>query len=252
MTDASFLSVISALAPSPLGGGGWGVGLGLFLLLLLIAFLIYASFSISSGIYVRAFCRKHTKAKLIALTFDDGPHPVYTPQVLDVLKQYNVKATFFVIGERITGNEDIVKRTHAEGHLVGNHSFTHKKTFPLFGKTKLFFDMYQCDSAIARTTAQCAKWFRPPFGVTNPNVAKAVKMLKYKVAGWSIRSLDTVISNKDKVMKRVVSRLHPGAIILMHDHLPDAPYILKQVMQQAMEKGYRFVTLDELEALEVQ
>jgi peptidoglycan/xylan/chitin deacetylase (PgdA/CDA1 family) len=228
----------------------WGWGLGFFLLLLLPAFLAYASFSISSGIYVRAFCCKRTREKLIALTFDDGPHPAYTPQVLDVLKRYGVKAAFFVIGERIAGNEDVLERACVEGHRIGNHSFTHKNTFPLLGLKRMAFDMHLCDSDVARATGQCAQWFRPPFGITNPNVAKAAKMLKYKVAGWSIRSLDTVKSDKDKVVKRVVSRLQPGAIVLLHDHLPDAAYILEQVIRQAAEKDYRFVTLDELESLD--
>ncbi|MDR1155183.1 MAG: polysaccharide deacetylase family protein [Bacteroidales bacterium] len=245
MTGVSFLSMMSTLFP--FGLGAWGLGL----LLLFTAFLIHASFSISSGFYVRAFCRRHTKEKLIALTFDDGPHPAYTPQVLDVLKQYGVKAAFFVIGERIAGNENILERTCMEGHLIGNHSFTHKNTFPLFGRAKMVFDLCLCDSTIARTVAPCSGWFRPPFGVINPNVAKAVKMLKYQVAGWSIRSLDTVKSDKDRVVKRVVSRLHPGAVILLHDPLPDAPYILEQVIRQAVGKGYRFARIDELEASDV-
>ena len=98
--------------------------------LLLAAYQAYVAFDISFGAYLRAFCRKPTKEKLVALTFDDGPHPEHTPQVLDVLKQYDVKATFFVIGTRIAGNEDILKRIHAEGHQTGNHSFSHKNTFP--------------------------------------------------------------------------------------------------------------------------
>jgi len=219
---------------------------GLMSSLLFAAFYIYATFDISFGLHLRAFCRKPIKEKLLALTFDDGPHPEHTLQALDVLKQYDVKATFFVIGSRIAGHEDIVKRIHAEGHQTGNHSFTHKNTFPFLSAKRMAADMLLCGQAIHEVTGCDAKWFRPPFGVTNPNVAKAVKTRNYKVAGWSIRSFDTVIADKDKVVRRVVSRLRPGAVVLLHDHLPDMPYILEQIIGQAKEKGYGFVTVEQL------
>ena len=215
-------------------------GIGVFLAV--IVFFVYASFSISSGIYLKALCRKSTNEKQITLTFDDGPHPEHTPQVLDILKQYDVKAMFFVVGERIAGNEAVLKRMLAEGHQIGNHSFSHKNTFPLLGAKKMATDLFQGEQAIVRVTGYRPVWFRPPFGVTNPNVAKSAKIRGYKVAGWSIRSLDTVKSDKDKAVSRVIAHLHPGAIILLHDHLPDAPYILEQIIRQAKEKGYTFVS----------
>ena len=216
-------------------------GIGIFLVV--AAFLFYASFNISSGVYLKAFCRMSANEKQIALTFDDGPHPEHTPQVLDVLKQYNVKATFFIIGERIAGNETVLKRMLAEGHQIGNHSFSHKNTFPLLGAKRMAADLLQCEQAIVRATGYQPKWFRPPFGVTNPNVAKAVRIRGYKVAGWSIRSLDTVKSGKDKVVRRIIAHLHPGAVVLLHDHLPNTPYVVEQVIRQAKEKGYSFVLM---------
>ncbi len=207
------------------------------------AFMAYASFDITSGVYVRVFCRKQTKEKQVALTFDDGPHPEYTPQVLDILKQYQIQAIFFVIGQHIAGNEELIKRIIAEGHQIGNHSNTHKSTFPLLGAKKMAADLLQCEQTIRQVTNSQTEWFRPPFGVTNPNVAKAVKIRNYKVAGWSIRSLDTMEKDKDKIVRRAVSRLRPGAIILLHDHLSHAPYVLKHVIEQAVEKGYSFYSL---------
>ena len=216
-------------------------------LLMIAAFVAYyASFTISSGVYLHAFCRKSTKEKLVAFTFDDGPHPEHTSRVLDVLKQYDVKATFFVIGERIAGNEDILKRMQADGHQIGNHSFSHKKTFPLLGAKKMAADMQQCEQAIVQAIGCQTKWYRPPFGVTNPDVAKAVKIQGYQVAGWSIRSLDTIKSDSEKVVRRVVSRLRPGAVILLHDHLPNTSCILEQIILQAREKEYIFVTIKQL------
>ena len=214
--------------------------------LMVIAFFTYASFSISFGLYLRAFCRKPTQEKLLALTFDDGPHPEYTPQVLDVLKQYDVKATFFVIGERIAGNEDILKRMPAEGHQIGNHSFSHKNTFPWLDAKKMASNLLQCEQAIEQAVGYQATWFRPPFGVTNPTMAKTVKMLGYRVAGWSIRSLDTIKRDKQKVVQRVVSRLKPGAVILLHDRLPETHRVAEQIIRQAKEKGYAFSTFEEM------
>jgi len=214
--------------------------------LMVIAFFTYASFSISFGFYLRAFCRKITKEKLLALTFDDGPHAEYTPRVLDVLKQHDVKATFFVIGERIAGNEAILKRIQAEGHQIGNHTFSHKNTFPWLGVKKMALNLLQCEQVIEQVIGYQPNWFRPPFGVTNFNVAKAVKILGYRVAGWSIRSLDTVKLDKGKVVQRVVSRLRPGAVILLHDRLPNTPFVAEQIIRQAKEKGYTFVTVDEM------
>jgi len=206
----------------------------------LIAFFGYASFNISFGLYLKAFCRKQTNEKIVSLTFDDGPHPENTLRVLDVLKKYNIKATFFVIGSQIVGNEDVLKRTVLEGHHVGNHSFSHKNTFPFFSTQKMVDDILYCEQAIFRSIGCKTKWFRPPFGVTNPNVSKAVKRTGYKVAGWSIRSLDTVKSDKDAVARRVVSKLHPGAVILLHDNLRDTPYILEEIIINALKQGYGF------------
>jgi len=246
MAGIFFLNEFSILSIFLVKIGSIWAGLGAGLLV--VAFFAYASFDILWNVYVRAFCRKITEKKLVALTFDDGPHSVHTPRVLDVLKKYDVKATFFLIGKSIAVNEDILKRMHSEGHQTDNHSFSHKNSFPWFGVKKMAADMLQCEQAISRTTGYKTKWFRPPFGVTNPNVAKAVKMRGYKVAGWSIRSLDTVISDKNKIVRRIVSRLRPGAIVLMHDHLQETPFVLEQVIQQAKEKGYSFVSMEELSA----
>ena len=219
---------------------------GLAASLMVASFLAYASFTISFGFYLRAFCRKSTKEKFLALTFDDGPHPEYTHQVLDILQKHDIIATFFVIGERIAGNEDVLKRMQTSGHQIGNHSFLHKNTFPWLHANKMALDLLQCEQAIGQAIGYQTKWFRPPFGVTNPNVAKAVRIRGYRVAGWSIRSLDTVTSDKEKVVRRVVSRLQPGAVILLHDHLPNTPCIVEQIVRQAKEKGYTFLTVEQL------
>jgi peptidoglycan/xylan/chitin deacetylase (PgdA/CDA1 family) len=114
------------------------------------------------------------------------------------------------------------------------------------GADKIAADMLQCEQAISQATGCKPTWFRPPFGVTNHNIAKAVEIRGYNVAAWSIRSFDTVKSNKDKIIKRVVARLKPGDIILLHDNLQHTPHVLEQIILEAKEKGYGFVTVEQM------
>ena len=151
----------------------------LLYLLLILSFLVYASYSIRSGIYLRSFCKKHTAEKIVALTFDDGPDSLQTPKVLQVLKEYQVTACFFCIGHKVKGNEAILQKMVAEGHLIGNHSYTHSGLFPLYGLSKMKKDLQTCQCELERVTSQPVSLFRPPFGVTNPTIAKAVRQLGY-------------------------------------------------------------------------
>ncbi|MDR2037673.1 MAG: polysaccharide deacetylase family protein [Bacteroidales bacterium] len=217
----------------------------LIALVLLLAFLVYASFHISSGVYVQAFCRGNTPDKKVALTFDDGPHEKYTPQVLDILYKYKAKASFFVIGKNVKGHEKILMRMKDDGHIIGVHSQTHHSAFPFFSVSKIIKELRLCARRIEYITGYAPVWFRPPFGVTNPSIASAIKKQDFLVAGWNIRSLDTVI-DKNRVIQKVLSRLQPGAIVLLHDHLPDAPYILEEILKHATEQGYEFVTVEEM------
>ena len=112
--------------------------------LLILSFLVYASYSIQSGIYLRSFCKKRTTEKVVALTFDDGPDPIQTPKVLKVLKEYQATACFFCIGHKIKGNEALLKSMVTEGHLIGNHSYSHSGLFPLYGLSKMKKDLQTC------------------------------------------------------------------------------------------------------------
>ena len=199
----------------------------LLCLLLLLSFLVYASYSIQSGIYLRSFCKKHTAEKIVALTFDDGPDSLQTPKVLQVL------------------NEAILQKMVAEGHLIGNHSHTHSGLFPLYGLSKMKKDLQTCQCELERVTSQPVSLFRPPFGVTNPTIAKAVRQLGYTPIGWSIRTLDTQQA-PDKVLARIRKRLEPGAIILLHDRMPDSDQLVKQILDLLKEQGYTAVHPDKL------
>lgn len=214
--------------------------------LLILSFLVYASYSIRSRIYLRSFCRKRTVEKIVALTFDDGPNPIQTPKVLQILKEWQVTACFFCIGRKIEGNEKLLQQIVAEGHLIGNHSFTHSGLFPLYRLSRMKKDLQTCQSELERVTSQPVTLFRPPFGVTNPTIAKAVRRLGYTSIGWNIRTLDTQQPSPEKVLNRIRKGLKPGSIILLHDRIPNSGQLVKQILDLLKEQGYSIVRLDEL------
>jgi peptidoglycan/xylan/chitin deacetylase (PgdA/CDA1 family) len=199
---------------------------------------------------MKTVCQGPLESGAIAITFDDGPLAEYTPQVLDVLKKEGVKAAFFCIGQRIQGNEALLKRVVEEGHIVGNHSFSHHFWFDLFTKRKMVGDLRQADEAIENAVAKRPKFFRPPYGVINPNLKKAIESCGYYTIGWSVRSLDTVVGDKEKLMRRVTDQLKPGSIVLFHDDGKMTLEILPEFIQTARTKGLRIVPLDELIKLE--
>lgn len=180
----------------------------------------------------------NTTEKKVLLTFDDGPH-ANTIKVLKVLKKHNVKAMFFVIGKNIQGNESILKQIVAEGHQIGNHSFSHHNWIDVWSTKKVITDFEACQKIINQYQPE-SKLFRPPYGVTNPNIAKAVKRLELLSIGWNVRSYDTSIKDVEKINQRVISQLKPGAIILLHDRLDFMPELLESLIPMIKEKGYSF------------
>lgn len=215
--------------------------------ILLLAWLIYASASIRSGVYLRTLCNVRTDKKVVALTFDDAPHRTQTPRILDILRHYNVKATFFCIGRNIEQEPDLVARIADEGHIIGNHSYSHSNIFPLLTPRKMSDDMAHCEKLIDNIVParQRLRLFRPPFGVTNPTVAAAVRQGRYTTIGWNIRSFDTVRST-DAAFNAIVRQLKPGSVILLHDRLPHSHLLLTKLLEYLMLEGYEIVNIDTL------
>ncbi len=179
------------------------------------------------------------------LTFDDGPHPIQTPKILSILKAYNAKACFFCIGSKVVGNEALLKRIYDEGHLIGNHSFTHSGLFPLYSKSKMNTDLNCCDELLSRVIEKPIYLFRPPFGVTNPTIARIARDRGYQVIGWNIRTLDTQGGDISRILKRIKKRIQPGSVILLHDRLDNSDQILLKTLDFLQEQGYRFDNLPE-------
>ncbi|MDE5678501.1 polysaccharide deacetylase family protein [Phocaeicola sp.] len=218
----------------------------LAIIISILAFFVYASANIRSGVYLHVFCRKKTKEKIIALTFDDGPDQIQTPKVLDVLRERQIPACFFCIGNKIKGNEKLLRQIIDEGHCIGNHSFSHSVCFPLYGYRRMQRDLTACQQELERVTGMPVQWFRPPFGVTNPTLAQTIHRLEYTTIGWNIRTLDTLQPASEKIIRRIKKRLAPGSILLLHDHIANSDQLLIQILNLLAKEGYTVVSLDTL------
>ncbi|MDI1356454.1 MAG: polysaccharide deacetylase family protein [bacterium] len=205
----------------------------------------YGASYIQSEFHLQAFCRSRTAEKVVAITFDDGPG-ISTENVLNVLKEENAKAGFFLIGKNIEGNELLLKRMQAEGHTIGNHSYTHNFWYDLNTATQFYRDLKQAEEQIERVIGTRPLYFRPPYGVTTPALARAVKKLNYHTIGWNIRSFDTKLKDPRKVMERIKERLQPGSIILLHDSMRGAEHVLTDLLQYLKKENYKIVGLEEL------
>ena len=178
----------------------------------------------------------------IALTFDDGPHEVYTGQLLDGLKERGVQVTFFLIGQNIEGKEDVVKRMKAEGHLIGNHTYHHVNLKEISEK-KAEEEVQMTCNKIYDTAGICTSFVRPPFGEWKKNLDFDITMIP---VSWNVDSLDWTTENVDKTVKRVVKDVEEGDIILMHDVYKTSVEAALQIVDILKERGYEFVTVDKL------
>lgn len=212
------------------------------ILVLLILFLVYASYYIGSGVYVKAICKPDTPG--VVLTFDDGVDEIQTPKVLDVLKKYDAKAIFFIIGEKAEKHPHLVQRIVAEGHKIGIHSYTHKPIFPILAYDNMHKEVWDTKEILEKITGEIVDLFRPPFGVTNPNVGKVVEELNLKTIGWNIRSLDTNMSqDRLQVAERVSKKLTGRDIILLHDDRQGSEILLEALLKNIEKSGHKVTLL---------
>lgn len=180
--------------------------------------------------------------KVVALTFDDGPNASYTGKLLDGLKERGISASFFLIGECIEGNEELVKRMDEEGHLIGVHCLRHAD----LTKEKIADAKEQLDVTrrmIAGVTGKEPEYMRPPYGSWNENLSEQVSMIP---VFWSVDSIDWKLKNTQKIVKKVVRDTDDGDIILMHDEFATSVEAAFQIIDNLSANGYTFVTVDEL------
>jgi peptidoglycan/xylan/chitin deacetylase (PgdA/CDA1 family) len=190
----------------------------------------------------------------IALTFDDGPDADVTPRVLDLLDEAGTQATFFCVGARARAHPHLVREIVARGHAVENHAFEHSRAMGFYGVGRLVRDIGDAQKALADITGSAPKFFRAPFGIRTPLTEPALARLGLRCVAWNVRSLDSVDKCVDRVAARVVRRLAPGAIVLMHDGMegrrrpatagaPSVIGALPLVLATLRERAWRSVTL---------
>lgn len=216
------------------------------LLFLYLGVSVAMAFVIRSNYHHKAFSRKKTDQRICALTFDDGPHPEFTPKILEILNREGLQATFFIIGTRVAGNEHLLREMDSRGHLIGNHSWSHSSWFDFFPARRMQRELIHTASVISEITGKQSRLFRPPFGVINPMVSKAVTRLNYHVIGWSVRSYDTLHKDPQKIVAQIGNKLRPGSVILLHDHLPYSAEILELLLVELQRRSYRVVPVTEL------
>ncbi|MFD0696779.1 polysaccharide deacetylase family protein [Paenibacillus sp. GCM10027628] len=189
-----------------------------------------------------------TDEKVIALTFDDGPHPEYTAQILDLLKQYDAKATFFVVGNKVKLYPDLLKREVDEGHELANHTYSHAY---LSKRTNMKKEINKAEEIIYATTGRHCQLFRPPGGFFNERLVSTVRQEGYKMVMWSWQ-LDTKDWNTpgvNRIVNKVLSNARNGNIILFHDYIEGPTQTieaLKIILPELKNRGYRFTTVSEM------
>ncbi|MBO9693335.1 polysaccharide deacetylase family protein [Chryseobacterium sp.] len=207
------------------------------------AVVIWGSFDIELGYFINSITHKRTRIKEVALTFDDGPTE-FTPKFLDLLKEHQVKATFFCIGKQIEKYPETFQRIIAEGHTIGNHTLSHSNSTGFLSTSKMIEEIEGCDEVIKNIGNIRTTLYRPPFGVTNPNIAKAVKRTHKVSIGWNVRSLDTIIDDEKKIYTRVTQGLKKGSIILLHDTSEKTCRVLADLLVFLKNKKYSTFTVD--------
>lgn len=194
---------------------------------------------------------KITSKKVIALTFDDGPWPESTTQILDILKKNNIKGTFFVVGQMLKEYPDLGKKIVAEGHVIGNHTWHH--WYHYFNPQAAAFEIDSTSDLIYKLTGAKTTLFRPPGGMLHNGLVAYAKNQKYTVVMWSADSIDYSRPAVSKLVHNVMRDSKPGGIVLMHDgggNRAKTIEALPQIISNFRKQGYRFVTVPELLELE--
>jgi peptidoglycan-N-acetylglucosamine deacetylase len=199
-----------------------------------------------SGFHHPVVTRGKQPGKLIALTFDDGPDPLHTPAILDILRKHSVPAAFFCTGKRVEHHRSLLQRIDAEGHIAGNHSWNHSPWFDFYLPRYMKRDMLRTNQLITSLTGKKPALFRPPYGVINPMLSKALRETGMTAVTWSIRSFDTLRKDPSRTVERIIGKLEPGAVILLHDHSSFNPEYLEKLILRIRDLDYTIIALDTL------
>jgi len=200
---------------------------------------------LAGGIALRKLMKGNPAKRQIAITFDDGPHPAYTPKLLAILKQYNAKATFFVVGEKAELYPDLIRAELAGGHAVGNHTYHHINLtkVPL---QDVAVEIQACGDVLKAITHKEPSLFRPPGGDYNTKVGQIANDLDYTIILWTDDPGDYANPGEKVLLGRTLKRVGNGGIILIHDGVQETIDILPTILQTLKDRGYQFVTIDQM------
>jgi peptidoglycan/xylan/chitin deacetylase (PgdA/CDA1 family) len=266
---ASLLLVLATVLSLPLHDPWWWL-LPCVMLVAYQALIVWGVLDLRLNMFAPSICAVKTSRPHVSLTFDDGPDPISTPHVLDVLRAAEISATFFVIGSKVERYPALVRRIVHEGHTVAVHSYAHELGYSFLSPRYVEADILRCRRLIEECGVACSKYFRPPVGQVSPRTARGIRATGMQLIGWSVRAGDGVQRRTpNECVARVCAGVKPGAIVLLHDawqgrSLEDTPRVLQlspderlalapagarslpQIITQLKQQGYQCVPLHQL------
>lgn len=201
----------------------------IIVLILYVGIVSWGAFDLRLNFFMQSTTSVRKNVQQVAITFDDGPTP-FTLEILDLLDQYQAKASFFCIGTQVVKYPMIAKQIIERGHVIANHSMNHPNKMGFLPSGQVVAEINEANHAIETATGKKVLLYRPPFGVSNPHIAKALHDCKLKSIGWNIRSLDTLSLTEDQIFARIAKKLSPGSIILLHDTSEKTVHIVKSLL----------------------
>ena len=213
-----------------------------------VIFLLITILAISAQAQENVIYSWKSNEKVIALTFDDGPHPYRTREILDILDDYGIKATFFVVGQNAELYPELVEEEYSRGHEIGNHSYDHTD-MKLQSYEQICDEIDRTERAVYEIIENRTKILRPPGGLIGNQLMKAAADEDYKVVCWSVDTRDWAHTKVDEIVSNIMSNVENGDIILFHDYISGespTPEALRIVIPRLIEEGYGFVTVSEL------
>jgi len=242
--------LLAAAAVLPLVLGAPALGLGLAALAGYLVVLLGGVMSPQLAMFAPVLLHTDRTRPEIALTFDDGPDPVSTRQVLATLARFDAQATFFVLGEKARAAPDVLREIANAGHTIGIHADWHDRLFSLRHPSRIVADVERAQDTVATITGKRPSLFRPPLGHISSRTAVAARRLGLNFVGWEVRSRDGLAgTSAETVLRRVLAGLRPGAIVLLHDaaergqRVPAGVMALPGILEEAARRGLRCVSL---------
>lgn len=211
---AAIFGVVACLLafPAPMS---WIGALAVFAAFLLL--IAWAVFNVNSSIWARTLWRAPAPVNAVALTFDDGPDPDFTPRVLELLREKGVQAAFFCVGSRVREHPALAKQIAEEGHLLGNHSDSHGMWINFSWRRRLREEISACNAAISQAAGVKPRLYRAPHGFKNPALGDVLREQGLTAIGWQVRGFDAVVNDAARIAQRIVEKAKPGGVILLHD-----------------------------------